>query len=129
MTLPAQIRPSVGEQLITKVSRLFNGTITDVLNELLQNARRAGAQRIDVDLGEHDGKPALLIADDGTGIDDPATFVTLGRSGWSDRIARREDPAGMGVFSLAGKRVTVRSFSKTAGSGCMVTIPEDGWQG
>ncbi len=129
MTLPAQIRPSVGEQLITKVSRLFNGTITDVLNELLQNARRAGAQRIDVDLGEHDGKPALLIADDGTGIDDPATFVTLGRSGWSDRIARREDPAGMGVFSLAGKRVTVRSFSKTAGSGWMVTIPEDGWQG
>ena len=129
MTLPAQIRPSVGEQLITKVSRLFNGTITDVLNELFQNARRAGAQRIDVDLGEHEGKDALFIADDGVGIDDPAAFVTLGRSGWSVQIARREDPAGMGVFSLAGKRVTVRSFSKAADAGWTVTIPEDGWQG
>jgi len=129
MTLPAQIRPSVGEQLITKVSRFFNGTITDVLNELFQNARRAGAQRIAVDLGEHEGNPALFIADDGTGIDDPAAFVTLGRSGWSDQIARREDPAGMGVFSLAGKRVTVRSFSRAADAGWTVTIPEDGWQG
>lgn len=129
MTLPAQIRPSVGEQLITKVSRLFNGTITDVLNELFQNARRVGAQRIDIDLGEHERKPALFIADDGAGIDDPAAFVTLGRSGWSDQIARREDPAGMGVFSLAGKRVTVRSFSRAADVGWTVTIPEDGWQG
>ncbi len=129
MTLPAQIRPSVGEQLITKVSRLFNGTITDVLNELFQNARRAGAQRIAVDLGEHEGNPALFIADDGTGIDDPAAFVTLGRSDWSDQIARREDPAGMGVFSLAGKRVTVRSFSRAANAGWTVTFPKDGWQG
>lgn len=126
MTLPAQIRPSVGEQLITKVTRLFNGTIADVLNELFQNARRAGSRRIDIALSENEGAPALYITDDGTGIDDPVSFVTLGHSGWRNDIARREDPAGMGVFSLAGKRVTVRSFSKTANQGWTVTIPEDG---
>lgn len=129
MTLPTEIRPSVGDQLITKVSRLFNGTIADILNELFQNARRAGATGVDVDLRNDDGQPTLYITDDGRGIDDPTSFVTLGRSGWSDDIARREDPAGMGVFSLAGRRVTVRSFSLAANAGWSVTIPEDGWQG
>lgn len=129
MSLPTQIQPAVGQALITKVSRLFNGTISDVLNELFQNARRAQAGRIDVDVGEYESHPALFITDDGAGIDDPASFVTLGHSGWDADIARREDPDGMGVFSLAGKRVTVRSFSKTAGRGWTVTIPEDGWEG
>src|SRR3546814_1218757 len=91
MALPAQIQPAVGQALITKVSRLFNGTISDVLNELFQNARRADAGRIDVELGEHEGKPALYISDDGIGIDDPASFVTLGDSGWGADIACRED--------------------------------------
>lgn len=129
MSLPTEIRPRVGEQLITKVSRLFNGTIADILNELFQNARRAGATSVDVDLADDKGQPTLYITDDGRGIDDPASFVTLGRSGWSDDIVRREDPAGMGVFSLAGRRVTVRSFSQAANAGWSVTIPEDGWQG
>jgi hypothetical protein len=129
MSLPTQIRPRVGEQLITKVSRLFNGTIADILNELFQNARRADATCVDVDLGDDDGQPTLYITDDGRGIDDPTSFVTLGRSGWSDDVARREDPAGMGVFSLAGRRVTVRSFSQAANAGWSVTIPENGWQG
>lgn len=129
MSIPATIRPSVGQSLITKVSRLFNGTISDVLNELFQNARRAGASRIDVDVVQYENGPALFITDDGIGIDNPASFVTLGQSGWNVEIARREDPAGMGVFSLAGKRVTVRSFSKDANAGWTVTIPEDGWEG
>lgn len=129
MFLPAEIQPAVGQALITKVSRLFNGTINDILNELFQNARRAGAGQVDVDLGELEGEPALVITDDGIGIDDPASFVTLGQSGWNPDIADREDPAGMGVFSLAGRRVTVRSFSRTANAGWTVTIPSDGWEG
>src|SRR3546814_2735974 len=80
MALPSEIRPSVGDELITKVSRLFNGTITDVLNELFQNARRAGAGRIEVHVRDHEGGSSLHIADDGRGVDDPASFVTLGRS-------------------------------------------------
>src|SRR3546814_3144558 len=35
----------------------------------------------------------------------------------------------MGVFSLAGKAVTVRSFSQVAGEGWTMTIPADGWEG
>src|SRR3546814_11549661 len=91
MALPSEIRPSVGDELITKVSRRFNGTITDVLNELFQNARRAGAGRIEVHVRDHEGGSSLHIADDGRGVDDPASFVTLGRSGWSDEIAQSEE--------------------------------------
>ena len=46
MSLPTTIRPEVGQSLITKVSRLFNGTLGDVLQELFQNARRADARAI-----------------------------------------------------------------------------------
>ena len=45
---PTVIRPSVSSKTITKVTRLFNGTIGDILGELLQNSRRAGASRIDI---------------------------------------------------------------------------------
>ena len=34
---PTVIRPSVSPKTITKVTRLFNGTIGDILGELLQN--------------------------------------------------------------------------------------------
>src|SRR3546814_8267134 len=44
-------------------------------------------------------------------------------------IAQREDPAGMGVFSLAGRTVTVRSFSRVADEGWAMTIPADAWEG
>ena len=43
MPLPLTIQTAVGQALIGKVSRLFNGSVSDVLHELLQNARRAGA--------------------------------------------------------------------------------------
>jgi len=37
MTLPATIQPRVGQSLITRVTRLYNGTLFDCLAELLQN--------------------------------------------------------------------------------------------
>jgi hypothetical protein len=43
MTLPFAIRPALGQAPISKVSRLFDGTLSDVLHELFQNGRRAGA--------------------------------------------------------------------------------------
>src|SRR3546814_10916589 len=91
MALPSEILPSVGDELITKVSRLFNGTITDVLNELFQNARRAGAGRIEVHVRDHEGGSSLHIADDGRGVDDPACFFPLGRPGLSAEIAQAEE--------------------------------------
>lgn len=42
---PTTIRPSVSPEVINKVTRLFNGSLDDLVNEMLQNARRAGATR------------------------------------------------------------------------------------
>ncbi|QJU58465.1 ATP-binding protein [Sphingomonas sp. AP4-R1] len=129
MSFPATIRPEVGQSLITKVSRLFNGTLGDVLQELFQNARRAGARAIHVAVYNLPTGSALSIYDDGCGIDDPANLLTLGTSGWQQDVRSREDPAGMGVFSLAGRDVLVRSWSRPAGRGWAVHIPADGWEG
>jgi hypothetical protein len=38
-----KLRARVSPQAITKVTRIFNGTLDDIFNELFQNARRAGA--------------------------------------------------------------------------------------
>ena len=128
MTYPATIRTSVGQSIIGKVGRLFNGTATDVLNELLQNARRAGAKRVDIDRISTERGMVLRVRDDGRGIADPAKLLALGDSGWDDRIVASEDPAGMGVFSLAGRHVTVRSRPAGSAVGWQVTIPPQAWE-
>ena len=63
------IRATVSPETISKVTRLFNGTIGDILNELLQNARRAGASGVDVDAMPVENGLRVTIADDGCGID------------------------------------------------------------
>lgn len=128
--LPSSIRPTVSETTITKVTRLFNGTLTDILNELLQNARRAGAEQIRIDTEQDAGGSFhLTIQDDGSGIEDPTKLLTLGSSGWDSEIQGREDPAGMGVFSLAGRAVTITSRHASHDHGWKVAIPADAWTG
>ncbi|MBB3928603.1 hypothetical protein GGR43_004348 [Sphingobium jiangsuense] len=128
MTFPAMINTTVGQSLLTKIGRFFNGSVLDVLAETLQNGRRAGATRIDIARIEKDGQAALRIRDDGRGIADPAKFLTLGDSGWDKDIARSEDPAGMGIFSLAGRHVTVRSHAAELGAAWQATITPDAWE-
>lgn len=128
MSLPATIHTSVGQSLIGKVSRLFNNSVTDVLNELLQNARRAGAGRVEIDVAGDAGGSILVVRDDGSGVADPAKLVTLGDSGWDEAVAHREDPAGMGVFSLAGRPVEIRSRVRGTGNGWRVVIAPDAWE-
>ena len=125
--LPATIATAVAPETITKVTRLFNGSAQDILNELLQNARRADASRVHVTLIGQPGHRLLTVTDDGYGIADPTTIVTLGRSGWSDDTREREDPAGMGVFSLAGRDVIVRSWSRPEHQGWCAHIPAGAW--
>ena len=120
-TLPKTIRARVHEDAIGRVTRFFNATTTETLNELFQNARRAGATRIDVRIA--DGE--VTVTDDGGGIADPATLLAFGQTGWSAGTARREDPAGMGVYALARcPQVTIRSRRRPAGD--EPTAP--GWQ-
>jgi hypothetical protein len=101
-TIQAQVSPAT----LSKVSRLFNSSLTDCFNELLQNARRAGASTVTITLSE---AHHLTIADNGSGIADPQTLLTLGQSDWSAATQQQEDPAGMGIFSLANRHVTIQS--------------------
>lgn len=128
MILPSEIRSQVDPAAVTKVTRLFNNTIGDVLSELIQNARRAGASQVDMSVIAIDDQPYLSIVDDGVGIADPSVVLALGRSGWDSTVARREDPAGMGVFSLAGRNVVIRSHARTAAAGWSISIPADAWE-
>lgn len=128
MAFPATIHTSVGQSLIGKVGRLFNNSIADVLNELLQNARRAGSRRVQIDVIDDGGRSVLLIRDDGCGVEDPAKLVTLGDSGWDAETAHSEDPAGRGVFSLAGRDIEIRSRARGADQGWRVVIPSQAWE-
>jgi len=49
MTSSFSFRAQVATEAIEKVGRLFNASIDDILRELLQNARRAGATKIMID--------------------------------------------------------------------------------
>jgi hypothetical protein len=100
------IQAQVSQATLSKVGRLFNASLTDCLNELLQNARRAGATTVTIRLSDD---RLLTVEDDGTGIAQPQTLLTLGESDWSEATKLQEAPAGMGVFSLANRSVTIRS--------------------
>ncbi|RVT39196.1 ATP-binding protein [Sphingobium algorifonticola] len=128
MALPATIRSQVDPAAVTKVTRLFNNTLGDILCELIQNARRAGAGLVEIGVIHLDGMDWLSIADDGAGIADPSVVLALGRSGWDEAIARREDPAGMGVFSLAGREAQIISSPRAEGHGWSIRIASGDWQ-
>lgn len=128
MTLLTTVSTSVAPAAITKVTRLFNGTLYDVLNELFQNARRAGATSITLSTERQGTAVRLSVIDDGIGIDEPAALVTLGHSGWDAEIVRREDPAGMGIFSLAGRQVEIRSWSPRHAAGWKLLIEAEDWE-
>jgi len=128
MSFPTMIHTSVSQCIIGKVTRLWAGSVADTLHEVIQNGRRAGAKRIDIARIETDRGDVLRIRDDGCGIADPAKFLALGDSGWDETIAKSEDPAGMGVFSLAGHHVIARSHSAEIDAGWQVTIPPHAWQ-
>lgn len=127
MTILTKLRARVSPQAISKVTRIFNGTLDDIFNELFQNARRAGATRVVV-TAEHRSDACLItVSDDGAGIADPPDLVSLGASAWSEECRAREDPAGMGFFSLAGLDTVVSSHS--ASGAFSLAIAGDAWTG
>ena len=72
-TISLQIDPV---QTRSRVAQFFDSTTRTIADELLQNARRAGATRVDVTVADS----SATIADDGCGIDDPAVLLNFGRS-------------------------------------------------
>jgi len=113
------IQATVNVRLLSKANRLFTGRLEGRIIEILQNSRRADAT--EVVITNRDG--SVTVHDNGRGIDDFSKLLDLGGSGWEDGLEASEDPAGVGVFCLAPRRVTVRSQGK------MVTIEGDGWTG
>jgi hypothetical protein len=80
----------------------------NVLSEMMQNARRAGATMVQFSYSE-DG--TLVVVDNGKGIDDFQKLLTLSESGWDAELVVREHAFGQGFFSAlhSGKHVTVES--------------------
>lgn len=98
-----------------KTIQNFSSVLTDptkVLSELIQNARRAGATRIEIEMTQAtDTEPSVFkIIDNGVGISDFNKLFTLSESGWSADNAP-ECPFGMGFFSVfyAAEHVTIES--------------------
>lgn len=127
MTTLTKLRARVSPQAISKVTRIFNGTLDDIFAELFQNARRAGATRVVVTAEHLDDACLITVDDDGAGIADPIDLVSLGQSDWPGECRTREDPAGMGFFSLAGLDTVVSSTS--AVGSFSLGIAGDAWTG
>ena len=103
-----QIRAVIAPEAIGKVTRFFDASTRQILRELLQNARRAGATLVEIE----DDQRTITITDNGTGIADPQTLLSFGASSWSEETKASEDPAGMGFFSLAKRNASIESRPK-----------------
>ena len=126
-TLPRRIRPTVSPKAVEVVSRFFNATLTDILLELFQNSRRAGATRVDVETreGSRPDRILVIVADDGSGIEEPKTVLTFGESHWSAQILQNDDPAGMGLYALAGREFTIQTTTENGIAWFMKLTPEN----
>ena len=106
-------------RLLSKAERLFTGSVDGRIIEVLQNARRAGATEVRVS----NKNGIVTVQDNGSGIHNFQTLLDLGGSGWDEQFEVGEDPAGVGLFSLAPKQVEITSGRKK------VVINKDGWTG
>ena len=113
------IKACVSERLLQKATRLFTGTLDGRVIEILQNARRAGATEVRISNKDE----IVTVQDNGSGIEDFQKLLDLGGSGWDEQLEAGEDPAGVGLFSLAPRKVTIIS------GGRQTVIDKDGWTG
>lgn len=119
------ISATVSPNALGKATRFFNATLADILNELLQNARRAGAGEVFAEETE----TGYVISDDGRGIADPAALLAFGASFWDETIARLEDAAGMGFWSLSRRGCAVSSRPEGSPAGWHAEISPDVFAG
>lgn len=97
---------------IKNVQSVFSGS-SKIISEAIQNARRAGATRIDIEFNQasDDVTNQVVFTDNGHGIKDFSKLLTVAESGWSEETIQRDNPFGMGFMALlcAGKQITIRS--------------------
>lgn len=105
-----EVRASINERMFFKTMQHLFSSSFSVMGELIQNARRAGAKRIDITLDSD--KRTICVIDDGIGIESFEALLELAASGWSSEEVQLSDkPFGMGFFSVfyACKHVVVYS--------------------
>lgn len=121
----------VGANVLAKVTRLFDGSPTTIFNELVQNSRRAGSQKIEVTLkevGDRSQHVEVIFRDYGVGVENLDQLLTLTDSGWQEPTISDEDPAGMGIFVLSSLKDPVilssRGFEWTLTQGVFQGIEQ-----
>lgn len=72
-----------------------------VLSELLQNGRRAGADRVTFTAVDREDDYDLVVHDNGTGLSDFGVLFTLAGSDWNDDIMASEYPYGLGFMACS----------------------------
>ena len=112
MTSQATISVKFDRASLLKTMRFAFARRDTVVAELIQNSRRAGATRIDIDYDRE--KAQLRISDDGCGLGDFAKLIHFSVSGWDQETQSIEQPFGIGFLSAiyAGTAVTVESRGK-----------------
>lgn len=117
------IKAKVSDTILKKADKFFDGTPDGRIIELVQNARRAGATKINIKHEVVLDKAFIVFEDNGFGIQAFDKLLDLGASGWNQETEAAEFPAGIGLFSLAPRAVQIQSMGKS------VTIEGDGWMG
>ena len=101
------ITSSVNEGRFLEHMRALFSSKTTVLAEVLQNARRAGANAVHLDWDNGN----LTVTDNGCGVSDFKAMISVAESGWSEATMISEQPFGIGFFSVsfAAEKVVVES--------------------
>lgn len=115
-------------KLSSVVKRLFTGSMKEMLGEILQNAQRAGASRIEFLTDAASG--TIIITDDGCGLvknagtaDQFLPLITIALSGYENAKVADQSPMGIGIFSvLAQEKVRV---AEVASNHLTLTLPTE----
>ena len=112
------IRARIHPRALDHMPLLFDATAPTVFIELIQNARRAGASRVDITIEPADSSIGndilkVTVKDNGRGIADPSVLLSFGQSAWDEDLARRERAAGMGLACLARRGCSISSRAQT----------------
>lgn len=105
MQSPDTVKIDVNKAALLGNIRSIFTSPRNIITELLQNSRRAGATYVKittslVGLDDADiARQQIVIEDDGCGVSDFAALLTLGNSRWSEETLLTEQPFGMGFFA------------------------------
>ncbi|MCK5904974.1 MAG: ATP-binding protein, partial [Gammaproteobacteria bacterium] len=81
-------------KLVTNLRHAFTRR-SNVISELMQNARRAGATEICLTIDDQ----RIIVDDNGSGIDDFSDLLTVASSGWDAQTIADESPFGLGFLA------------------------------